>query len=131
MDRFFSAFPDKKAGFSHRREKNGTNCRRRGKISREEALKLEALMMGMDHHTRRAALESGAGTVNCAICGKPVERVRPCEYYRRRGEAVCDECCEECYRTEPFPCPDHDQREELRIPIRLTRGAPPSNTGTR
>lgn len=53
------------------------------------------------------------GTVNCAICGKPVERVRPCEYYRRRGEAVCDECCEECYRTEPFPCPDHDQREEL------------------
>lgn len=44
-------------------------------------------------------------------CGKPVERVRPCEYYRRRGEAVCDECCEECYRTEPFPCPDHDERE--------------------
>lgn len=35
--------------------------------------------------------------MNCAICGKPVERVRPCEYYRRRGEAVCDECCEECY----------------------------------
>lgn len=27
------------------------------------------------------------------------------------GEAVCDECCEECYRTEPFPCPDHDERE--------------------
>lgn len=51
--------------------------------------------------------------MKCAICGKPVERVRPCEYYRRRGEAVCDECCEECYRTEPFPCPDHDQREEL------------------
>ena len=51
------------------------------------------------------------GTVNCAICGKPVERVRPCEYYRRRGEAVCDECCEECHRTEPFPCPDHDERE--------------------
>lgn len=21
------------------------------------------------------------------------------------------ECCEECYRTEPFPCPDHDERE--------------------
>lgn len=48
---------------------------------------------------------------NCAICGKPVERVHPCEYYRRRGEAVCDECCEECYRTEPFSCPDHDERE--------------------
>ena len=30
-----------------------------GLISREEALKLEALMMGMNHHTRRAALESG------------------------------------------------------------------------
>lgn len=49
--------------------------------------------------------------MNCAVCGKPVERVLPCEYFRRRGEAVCDECCEECYRTEPFPCPDHDERE--------------------
>lgn len=49
--------------------------------------------------------------MNCAVCGKPVERVQPCEYFRRRGEAVCDECCEECYRTEPFPCPDHDDRE--------------------
>ena len=27
-------------------------------ISREEAMKLESLMMGMDRHTRRAALES-------------------------------------------------------------------------
>lgn len=46
----------------------------------------------------------------CAVCEKPVERVHPCPYYTRRGEVTCDECCEECYRTEPFPCREHDAR---------------------
>lgn len=35
------------------------------------------------HPAGRAGKRGGA--VNCAICGKPVERVHPCEYYRRRG----------------------------------------------
>ena len=48
--------------------------------------------------------------MKCAVCGKEIERVKPCEYYRRNGEATCDACCEECYRTEPFPCKDHDAR---------------------
>jgi hypothetical protein len=46
----------------------------------------------------------------CAVCGAKIERVKPCEYYRRRGEATCDDCCEECYQSEPFPCYDHDAR---------------------
>lgn len=41
---------------------------------------------------------------------KLAERVHPCPYYTRRGEVTCDECCEECYRTEPFPCREHDAR---------------------
>lgn len=53
--------------------------------------------------------ESGGG-LKCAICGKPVERVKPCGYERWHGQVTCDECCEECYRTEPFPCRDHDER---------------------
>lgn len=55
--------------------------------------------------------------MKCAICGKTVERVQPCEYYSRRGEVTCDECCEECYRTEPFPCWDHDARFQEEKPI--------------
>lgn len=51
--------------------------------------------------------------MKCAICGKPVERVKPCPYYRRRGEVTCDDCCEECYQTEPFPCRDHDARVQM------------------
>ena len=46
----------------------------------------------------------------CAVCGKPVERVKPCAAYKRRGEVICDECCEKCFITEPFPCTDHDAR---------------------
>lgn len=30
-----------------------------------------------------------------------VERVKPCEYYRRRGEITCDECCDS--RAVPVP----------------------------
>lgn len=46
----------------------------------------------------------------CAVCGKPVERVRPCEYYRRRREVTCDDCCERCYNSDPFQCLDHEAR---------------------
>lgn len=49
--------------------------------------------------------------MKCALCGKPVERVRPCPYYDRRGEVTCDKCCDECYRSTPFPCREHDDRE--------------------
>ncbi len=49
--------------------------------------------------------------MKCAECGKPVERVRPCPYYDRRGEVTCDECCEKCYKATPFPCREHDDRE--------------------
>lgn len=59
MERFYSAFLIKNGIFP----RDGKECEElppSQEISREEALKLEALMMGMDHHTRRAALESGA-----------------------------------------------------------------------
>ncbi len=59
------------------------------------------------------AQESGGG-LKCAVCGKNVERVKPCAYYRRWGQVTCDECCEECYRQEPFPCEDHDERVKKR-----------------
>lgn len=48
--------------------------------------------------------------MKCAVCGKEIERVRPCWVRSRRGEAVCDDCCDACYESEPFPCPDHDTR---------------------
>lgn len=48
--------------------------------------------------------------MKCAVCGKEIKRVRPCWVHSRRGEAACDDCCEECYKSEPFPCPDHDAR---------------------
>lgn len=48
--------------------------------------------------------------MKCAVCGKPVERVKPCGYERWHGQVTCDECCEECFRSEPFPCRDHDER---------------------
>lgn len=58
MDRFFSAFLIKNGIFPPEGKERDELPPPR-EISREEALKLEALMMGMDHHTRRAALESG------------------------------------------------------------------------
>ena len=57
----------------------------------------------------REGRESGGGLI-CAVCGKPVERVEPCGYERWHGQVTCDECCEECFRSEPFPCRDHDER---------------------
>ena len=58
MDRFFSAFLIKNGIFQPEGKERDELPPPR-EISREEAMKLEALMMGMDHHTRRAALESG------------------------------------------------------------------------
>lgn len=58
MDRFFSAFLIKNRIFPPEGKERDELPPPR-EISREEAMKLEALMMGMDHHTRRAALESG------------------------------------------------------------------------
>lgn len=59
MERFYSAFLIKNGIFPQ----DGKECEELPppqEMSREEALKLEAMMMGMDRHTRRAALESGA-----------------------------------------------------------------------
>ena len=58
IDRFYSAFLIKNGIFPPEGKERDELPPPR-EISREEALKLEALMMGMDHHTRRAALESG------------------------------------------------------------------------
>ena len=58
MDRFYSAFLIKNGIFPPEGKERDELPPPR-EISREEALKLEALMMGMDHHTRRSALESG------------------------------------------------------------------------
>ena len=58
--------------------------------------------------------ESGGGLI-CAVCGKPVERVKPCGYERWHGQVTCDDCCEECFRSEPFPCRDHDERMKEKL----------------
>ena len=58
MDRFFSAFLIKNGIFPPEGKEQDELPPPR-EISREEAMKLESLMMGMDRHTRRAALESG------------------------------------------------------------------------
>ena len=72
---------------------------------------LHAADMGATQQEQRqeAGAESGGGLI-CAVCGKPVERVEPCGYERWHGQVTCDECCEECFRSEPFPCRDHDER---------------------
>lgn len=61
MERFYSAFLKKNGIFPP----NGKECEELPEpeeTSKEEALKIQALMMGMDTHTRRAALESGVET---------------------------------------------------------------------
>ncbi len=45
----------------------------------------------------------------CAVCGKIVERMEPCPY-NRTGQITCGPCCEDCYKSEPFPCSEHGQR---------------------
>lgn len=47
----------------------------------------------------------------CSVCGKVIQEVHPYPY-NRREIYTCDECCEKCFRGEPFPCREH----ELRFP---------------
>lgn len=49
--------------------------------------------------------------VRCSVCGKPLDQIRPC-IYNRMGLYTCEECCEECHDTEPFPCREYDLRAE-------------------
>lgn len=48
-------------------------------------------------------------TVKCSVCGREIPVIRPCPY-NRRELYTCDTCCKECFRSEPFPCRDHDNR---------------------
>lgn len=48
-------------------------------------------------------------SLRCAVCGKEIHEAKPCAYNERYGP-TCDECCQKCYETEPFPCYDHDRR---------------------
>lgn len=47
--------------------------------------------------------------VKCSICGREIVTIMPCAY-NRRGLYTCDDCCEACFRSEPFPCQDHENR---------------------
>lgn len=53
-------------------------------------------------------------SITCYKCGKPVEKIKPCPY-NRYGFVTCDDCCEECYKTEPFPCKEHDERKKALV----------------
>lgn len=46
----------------------------------------------------------------CAVCGKPVDQVKPCGY-NRKGKPTCDACCDKCFMSEPFPCWEHELRK--------------------
>ena len=48
-------------------------------------------------------------TLRCAVCGKEIVEVKPCIYNQKYGP-TCEECCEKCHDTEPFPCLEYDQR---------------------
>ena len=47
--------------------------------------------------------------VKCSVCGREIVAIKPCSY-NRMGLYTCDECCEACYTSEPFPCPEHEKR---------------------
>lgn len=49
------------------------------------------------------------GPAKCSQCREEIARVKPCPYNARFGP-LCDDCCEECYESEPFPCREHDAR---------------------
>lgn len=52
-----------------------------------------------------------SGPVKCSQCGTQIERVKPCGYNPRFGP-VCDDCCEECFQNDPFPCREHEARKQ-------------------
>jgi len=94
--------------------------------------RIRALRRAITALKRENARKAGAEDI-CAVCGKPVERVHPCGYYRRFNQATCDECCEECFQSEPFPCEDHDARfraDRRDSKCSTTSGAPASNGKT-
>ncbi len=47
--------------------------------------------------------------VRCSVCGREIATIRPCSY-NRKGLYTCDGCCEKCYRSEPFPCREYEER---------------------
>lgn len=47
----------------------------------------------------------------CSVCGRQVEKAVVCPY-QRKGLETCPACCEQCHKSEPFPCPEYDQRKE-------------------
>lgn len=130
LDRFYIAFLQKNRIFPDNPIDDVPDA---GEINLEEAQRLSMMMAGMEEHTRRKMLES-AGDLKCAICGKPIKQVKPCFYHDRYGEIVCDECCEECYKQEPFPCKDHDKRvkkDRRDRTCRSTNSARPCSIETR
>lgn len=50
----------------------------------------------------------------CSTCGKEIYKIQPCPYNDRFGPS-CDDCCEVCYNSEPFPCPEHDRRRKNKL----------------
>lgn len=41
--------------------------------------------------------------MKCSVCGREFETVYPCPYNQSFG-AVCEEYCDKCFQSEPFPC---------------------------
>lgn len=50
----------------------------------------------------------------CSVCGKEITEIKPCPYNYRFGP-TCDECCEDCFESEPFSCPEHSTRSENKL----------------
>ncbi len=50
----------------------------------------------------------------CYICGRTfpdqTRRATPCAY-EHFDRAVCVDCCERCYQSEPFPCEQYNRRK--------------------
>lgn len=58
----------------------------------------------------------------CSVCSRAIDEIKPCPY-NRRGQPTCDDCCEKCYRSEPFPCREHDERFGM-MPKRIRATGP-------
>lgn len=59
-------------------------------------------------------MSEGAKTFVCYICkkSKPLEdQAIPCAYTSNFGQTVCRDCCEGCFKLEPFPCPEYKARK--------------------
>lgn len=49
----------------------------------------------------------------CSMCGRQVKVTVACPY-QRNGLETCPDCCEKCYHSEPFPCPEYEKRNRER-----------------